>query len=52
MTPEENEMLARVGPGKAGRDPHGTVRAQDGNDVIRFVAGKNFSDRDKSPVAI
>lgn len=35
---------------KAGRDPHGIVRDSGGNDVIRFDAGKNFSDHDKSPV--
>jgi len=35
---------------KAGRDPHGIVRDAGGNDVIRFDAGKNFSDHDKSPV--
>jgi 5,5'-dehydrodivanillate O-demethylase len=35
---------------KAGRDPHGIVREQK-EDVIRFDAGKNFTDHDKSPVA-
>ena len=35
---------------KAGRDPHGIVRDAGGNDVVRFDAGKNFSDADKSPV--
>jgi hypothetical protein len=34
---------------KAGGDPHGVVREQK-DDVIRFDAGKNFSDHDKSPV--
>lgn len=33
-----------------GRDPHGIVRDAGGNDVIRFDAGKNFSDHEKSPV--
>jgi 5,5'-dehydrodivanillate O-demethylase len=36
---------------QAGRDPHGVVREAPGNDVIRFDAGKNFSDHDKSPTA-
>ena len=36
---------------KEGRDPHGIVRDAGGNDVIRFDAGKNFSDHDKSPVS-
>jgi 5,5'-dehydrodivanillate O-demethylase oxygenase subunit len=35
---------------KAGRDPHGIVRDAGKNDVVRFDAGKNFSDADKSPV--
>jgi 5,5'-dehydrodivanillate O-demethylase oxygenase subunit len=35
---------------KAGRDPHGIVRDVGRNDVVRFDAGKNFSDADKSPV--
>lgn len=35
---------------KAGRDPHGIVRDAGRNDVVRFDAGKNFSDADKSPV--
>jgi 5,5'-dehydrodivanillate O-demethylase len=35
---------------KDGRDPHGVVRQEGGNDVIRFDAGKNFSDHEKSPV--
>ena len=35
---------------KAGRDPHGIVRDTGKNDVVRFDAGKNFSDADKSPV--
>jgi 5,5'-dehydrodivanillate O-demethylase len=35
---------------KAGRDPHGIVREAPGNDVIRFDAGKNFTDHEKSPV--
>lgn len=35
---------------KAGRDPHGIVRDEGRNDVVRFDAGKNFSDADKSPV--
>jgi 5,5'-dehydrodivanillate O-demethylase len=34
---------------KAGRDPHGLVREAT-DEVIRFDAGKNFSDADKSPV--
>jgi 5,5'-dehydrodivanillate O-demethylase oxygenase subunit len=33
-----------------GRDPHGILRDAGQNDVIRFDAGKNFSDHDKSPV--
>ena len=36
---------------KMGRDPHGIVRDAGRNDVVRFDAGKNFSDADKSPVA-
>jgi 5,5'-dehydrodivanillate O-demethylase len=35
---------------QAGRDPHGIVRDAGRNDVVRFDAGKNFSDADKSPV--
>jgi 5,5'-dehydrodivanillate O-demethylase oxygenase subunit len=35
---------------KTGRDPHGIVRDAGKNDVVRFDAGKNFSDADKSPV--
>ncbi|HLI21908.1 MAG TPA: Rieske 2Fe-2S domain-containing protein [Stellaceae bacterium] len=35
---------------KEGRDPHGILRDATRNDVIRFDAGKNFTDRDKSPV--
>jgi 5,5'-dehydrodivanillate O-demethylase len=35
---------------KDGKDPHGIVRRHEGNDVIRFDAGKNFSDHEKSPV--
>jgi 5,5'-dehydrodivanillate O-demethylase oxygenase subunit len=35
---------------KEGRDPHGIVRDAGRNDVIRFDAGKNFSDHKKSPV--
>jgi 5,5'-dehydrodivanillate O-demethylase oxygenase subunit len=35
---------------KAGKDPHGIVRETGKNDVVRFDAGKNFSDADKSPV--
>jgi 5,5'-dehydrodivanillate O-demethylase oxygenase subunit len=37
---------------KAGRDPHGIVRDTGKNDVVRFDAGKNFSDADKSPVVV
>ena len=37
---------------KAGRDPHGIVRDAGRNDVVRFDAGKNFSDADKSPVVV
>ena len=33
-----------------GRDPHGIVRDAGKNDVIRFDAGKNFTDHEKSPV--
>jgi 5,5'-dehydrodivanillate O-demethylase len=35
---------------REGRDPHGIVRDAGGNDDIRFDAGKNFSDHEKSPV--
>jgi 5,5'-dehydrodivanillate O-demethylase len=35
---------------KEGRDPHGIVRDPGRNDVVRFDAGKNFSDHEKSPV--
>ncbi|HEX4193385.1 MAG TPA: hypothetical protein VHY80_09815, partial [Stellaceae bacterium] len=35
---------------QAGHDPHGVVRDAGKNDVVRFDAGKNFSDADKSPV--
>ncbi len=35
---------------KVGRDPHGIVRDVGKNDVVRFDAGKNFSDADKAPV--
>jgi 5,5'-dehydrodivanillate O-demethylase oxygenase subunit len=37
---------------KTGRDPHGIVRDAGKNDVVRFDAGKNFSDADKSPVVV
>lgn len=36
---------------KEGRDPHGIMRDAGTNDVIRFDAGKNFSDHEKSPVS-
>jgi 5,5'-dehydrodivanillate O-demethylase oxygenase subunit len=32
---------------QAGRDPHGIVRDPGPNEIIRFDAGKNFSDADK-----
>jgi len=35
---------------QAGRDPHGVRRESEGTDIIRFDAGKNFSDHAKSPV--
>ncbi|HXP93088.1 MAG TPA: Rieske 2Fe-2S domain-containing protein [Candidatus Binatia bacterium] len=35
-----------------GRDPHGIVRGPETNDVIRFDAGKNFTDHDKAPVVV
>jgi 5,5'-dehydrodivanillate O-demethylase len=31
-----------------GRDPHGIVRDAGNNEIIRFDAGKNFSDADKT----
>jgi 5,5'-dehydrodivanillate O-demethylase oxygenase subunit len=41
-----------IAAAKAERDPHGIVRDAGKNDVVRFDAGKNFSDADKSPVVV
>jgi 5,5'-dehydrodivanillate O-demethylase oxygenase subunit len=35
-----------------GRDPHGIVRDAGANEIIRFDAGKNFSDHEKAPVLV
>jgi hypothetical protein len=33
-----------------GRDPYGIVRDAGANEIVRFDAGKNFSDHEKAPV--